>query len=224
MHLSGNPLDFLIAFFGGIFASLTPCVYPLIPISVGYILGNAHDSKKKGFFLSLAYVTGIAITYSCLGILAVLTGSIFGKFSSHPVVNIVSGALILIFGLSMFEVFRFNFTFPLNFKFPLRLKGSHIPALLLGMVSGLMISPCLTPILASILAYLSTTKNVFYGAVLLFCFSYGMGLIFILIGIFGAAFHGLPKPGKWMATIKKIYASIIILSGLYFIFTALRRF
>lgn len=224
MHLLGNSSDFLIAFFGGFLASLTPCVYPLIPISAGYILGNAHDSKKKGFVLSLAYVTGMAITYSFLGILAVLTGSIFGNFSSNPIVNIVSGILILVFGLSMFDLFHFNFTFPLNLKFPLRIKGSHIPAFLLGMVSGLMISPCLTPILASILAYVSTTKNVFYGAALLFCFSYGMGLIFILIGIFGAAFHGLPKPGKWMATIKKIYASIIIISGLYFIFTALRRF
>lgn len=224
MHLSGSPFDFLIAFFGGFLASLTPCVYPLIPISAGYILGNAHDSKKKGLFLSLSYVTGIAITYSILGVLAVLTGGIFGKFSSNPVVNIVSGILILIFGLSMFDLFNFNFTFPLSLKLPAHLRGSHLPALLLGMVSGLMISPCLTPILAAILAYLSTTKNVFYGASLLFCFSYGMGLIFILIGIFGTAFHGLPKPGKWMVTIKKIYASVIILSGAYFIFTAIRRF
>lgn len=224
MHLLGSPFDFLIAFFGGILASLTPCVYPLIPISAGYILGNAHNSKKRGLFLSLSYVTGVAITYSFLGILAVLSGSIFGKFSSNPVVNIISGVFILIFGLSMFDLFHFNFTFPLNLKLPAHIKGSHVPALLLGLVSGLMISPCLTPILASILAYLSTTKNVFYAAFLLLFFSYGMGLIFILIGTFGVAFHGLPKPGQWMVTIKKIYASIIILSGLYFIFTAIRRF
>jgi len=224
MHLLGSPFDFLIAFFGGILASLTPCVYPLIPISAGYILGNAQNSKKRGLFLSLSYVTGIAITYSFLGILAVLTGSIFGKFSSNPVVNIVSGIFILIFGLSMFDLFHFNLTFSLNLKLPAYIKGSHVPALLLGLVSGLMISPCLTPILGSILAYLSITKKIFYGGFLLFCFSYGMGLVFILIGTFGAAFPGLPKPGKWMVTIKKIYASIIILSGLYFIFTAIRRF
>lgn len=224
MHLSGNPFDFLIAFFGGILASLTPCVYPLIPVSAGYILGNAHNSKKKGLLLSLSYVTGIAITYSCLGILAVLTGSIFGKFSSSPAVNLVSGILILFFGLFMFDLFHFNFTLPLNSKLSAQITGSHLPALLLGMISGLMISPCLTPILASILAYLSTTKNIFYGGFLLFCFSYGMGLVFILIGTFGVAFAGLPRPGKWMAAIKKVYASIIVLSGLYFIFTAIRRF
>jgi len=222
MYLSGSPFDFFIAFFGGLLASFTPCVYPLIPISVGYIVGNAQNSKIKGLFLSLFFVTGISVTYSFLGILAVLTGSIFGRFSSHPVVNLIAGAFILIFGLSMFDLFHFNFT--LNVKLPAKIKGSYFSSLLLGLVSGLMISPCLTPILGSILAYLSITKNIFYGGFLLFCFSYGMGLIFILIGIFGAGFAGLPKPGKWMEIVKKTCAALIILSGVYFIFTAIRRF
>jgi len=222
MHLLGSPFDFLIAFFGGVLASLTPCVYPLIPISAGYIVGNAQNSRIKGLFLSFSYVSGIAITYSFLGILAVLTGSIFGKFSSNPAVNLVSGMIIFIFGLAMFDLFHFNFIS--NLKLPAFKKGSYLSALLFGLVSGLMISPCLTPILASILAYLSLTKNVFYGAFLLFCFSYGMGLIFIFIGTFGPGLTGLPKPGKWMVAIKKICASVIVLSGVYFIFTAIRRF
>jgi len=222
MHLSGSPFDFLVAFFGGFLASLTPCVYPLIPVSAGYIVGNAHNSKIKGLFLSLAYVNGIAITYSFLGILAVLTGSIFGKFSSNPAINLISGVIILIFGLAMFDLFNCNLIYGL--KLPAIKKGSYLSALSFGLVSGLMISPCLTPILASILAYLSLTKNIFYGAFLLFCFSYGMGLIFILIGTFGHALSRLPKPGKWMVIIKRICASVIVLSGIYFIFTAIRRF
>ncbi len=222
MQLLGSPFDFLIAFFGGLLASLTPCVYPLIPISAGYIVGHAQNSKAKGFFLSFSYVSGIAVTFSFLGILAVLTGSIFGKLSSSPVVSLISGVIIIIFGLSMFDLLQFNFISHL--KLPAIRKGSYLSALLLGLVSGLMISPCLTPILASILAYLSNTKNVFYGAFLLFCFSYGMGLIFILIGTFGPSLAGLPKPGKWMVTVKKICAAIIVLSGGYFIFTAIRRF
>lgn len=222
MQLSGSPFDFLIAFFAGFLASLTPCVYPLIPVSAGYVVGNAQNSKAKGLFLSLFYVTGIAITYSFLGILAVLTGSFFGKFSSNPLVNLISGILIFIFGLSMFDLLNFNFT--LNLKQPARKKESYLSALLLGLVSGLMISPCLSPILGSILAYLATKKNIFYGGFLLLSFSYGMGLIFILIGTFGAGISGLPKSGKWMLTIKKICAAIIVLAGVYFIFTAIRRF
>lgn len=222
MHLLGSPFDFLIAFFGGLLASFTPCVYPLISISVGYIVGNAQNSKIKGLLLSLSYVTGIAITYSFLGVLAVLTGSIFGKFSSNPVVNLIAGILIVIFGLSMFDLFGFHL--PLHFKLPANKDGNYVLALLLGIVSGLMISPCLTPILGSILAYLSLTKRIFYGGFLLFCFAYGMGLIFILIGTFGVEFVNLPKPGKWMVTIKRIGALVVVLSGAYFIFTAIRRF
>ncbi len=222
MLLSGSPFDFVYAFFGGLLASFTPCVYPLIPISTGYIIGNAQNSKIKGFLLSLFYVTGIAITYSFLGILAVLTGRIFGESSVNPIVNLVSGVLILIFGLSMFDLFHFNFT--LNLKAPVHRKRSYFLALSLGLVSGLMISPCLTPVLGAILTYLSTTKNIFYGGFLLFSFSYGMGLIFILTGTFGVSITRLPKPGKWMVAIKKICAAIIVLTGLYFIIAALRRF
>jgi len=222
MQLSGSPFDFLVAFLAGFLASLTPCVYPLIPISVGYVVGNAQNSKIRGFFLSLFYVTGIAITYSFLGILAVLTGSFFGKFSSSPLVNLISGILIFIFGLSMFDLFSFNFN--LNLKFPARKKVNYFLALLLGLVSGLMISPCLSPILGAILAYLATKNNIFYGAFLLLSFSYGMGLIFILIGTFGVGIAGLPKSDKWMLVIKKICAAILVLSGVYFVFIAIRRF
>lgn len=222
MQLSGSPLDFIIAFFSGFLASLTPCVYPLIPISAGYIVGNAQNSKAKALFLSLIYVTGMAITYSFLGILAVLTGSMFGKFSSSPMVNLVSGIFIFIFGLFMFDLFHFNFSF--NLKLPVYKKANLAGALLLGLVSGLMITPCLTPILGAILAYLSTKNNIFYGGFLLLSFSYGMGLIFILVGTFGTGIVGLPKGGKWMAAIKKVCASVIVLAGLYFIITALRRF
>ncbi|MFA6357772.1 MAG: cytochrome c biogenesis protein CcdA [Candidatus Omnitrophota bacterium] len=222
MHLSGSPFDFLIAFFGGLLSSLTPCVYPLIPISVSYIVGNAQNSKIKGLFLSLSYVAGISVTYSSLGILAVLSGSIFGRFSSHPVVNLIAGVLILVFGLAMFDLFHFNFN--LNLKLPAHIKGNYFSAFLLGLVSGLIISPCLTPILGSILAYLSITKNIFYGGFLLFSFSCGMGLIFIIIGTFGAGLSGLPKPGRWMEILRKSCGALIILSGAYFIFIALRRF
>ena len=144
MLLSGSPFDFIFAFFGGLLASFTPCVYPLIPISTGYIIGNAQNSKIEAFLLSLFYVTGIAVTYSSLGILAVFTGRIFGEFSVNPIVNLVSGVLILIFGISMFDLFHFNFT--LNLKPPVHRKRSYFLALLLGLVSGLMVSPCLTPI------------------------------------------------------------------------------
>ena len=222
MNLSGSPFDFLIAFAGGVLASLTPCVYPLIPVSAGYIVGNAQGRKGKALFLSLFYVTGMALAYSSLGILAVLTGSIFGKFSASPIVNLASGIIIFIFGLSMLDLFKLDFI-P-KVKLTVSNNGGYLSALLLGLVSGLMVSPCLVPILGAILAYLTTRNNLFYGGFLLLCFSYGMGLIFILIGTFGTGLSGLPKSGGWMVVIKKICAAIILLAGAYFIFASIRRF
>jgi len=222
MTLSGSPLDYLIVFLGGILVSFTPCVYPLIPISVAYIGAGSSGSKKRGLFLSLAYVTGIAITYSLLGIAAVATGAFFGKASSNPVTFLAVGIIIILFGLSMLDLFVLalpQFIRPAPLK-----KKNYFSTFVLGLTSGLIVSPCLTPVLGAILAYLSTRKNIIYGATLLFSFAYGMGLVLILAGTFSSFLLSLPKSAKWMSRIKKIFAFALILIGLYFIFTAIRRF
>lgn len=221
MNLSGSPLDYLFAFLGGVLLSFTPCVYPLIPISASYIGVNATDSKLKGFLLSIVYVSGIAITYSLLGLFASLTGQIFGRISSHPVTYIITGAVIILFGLSMFDIFHISF---LNISsLPRHKKQNYLSTLALGLVSGLIISPCISPALGAILAYLVTKKNVFYGMTLLFSFAYGMGLVLVLTGTFSAILIALPKSGRWMRYIKRLAAFIILLSGAYFIYTGINR-
>lgn len=217
MNLSGSPFDFIIAFFAGVLASCTPCVYPLIPASAGYITGNAQGSKLKGFLLSLAYVSGISVIYSSLGVLAALSGTIFGRFSSSPVIHLVVGVIMLLFGLSMLGVLR---PYSPAARPPAFKKITYLSSFLFGIFSGLAISPCLTPVLGAILAYLATKSNLLYGWLLLCSFAYGLGLIFMIIGTCGALISGWPKPGKWMLYIKNASAGIIILSGAYFIYSA----
>jgi thiol:disulfide interchange protein DsbD len=221
MNLSGNPIDYLFAFFGGVMISFTPCVYPLIPISVGYISVRSN-SKPKGFVLSLIYVTGIAFTYSILGLVASLTGKIFGSITNNPVTYLAVGIVIVIFGLSMLDLFHISFG--TNFGRPVFKKKGYFPVLLLGITSGFIISPCLTPVLGSILSYLATRKNIFYGMSLLAVFAYGMGLIFILAGTFAGVLVNLPKTGKWMVYFKRTAGILLIFVGLYFIYTGIRRF
>jgi len=221
MNLSGNPLDYLVAFSGGVLVSFTPCVYPLIPISAGYIGVNATGSKLKGLGLSLAYVTGLAVTYSVLGLLASLTGTIFGRVSANPLTHLFVGIAIIVFGFSMLDLFAIPL--PQIIQLPVLKKGSYLSAFFLGLISGLIASPCLTPVLGAILGYLTTKKNLLYGATLLFSFAYGMGLVLILVGTFSAVLLNLPKSGKWMVYIKKTCAFILIGAGLYFIFVAMRR-
>lgn len=221
MILSGNSIDYLKAFLGGIGVSLTPCVYPLIPITVGYIGVSTAGSKLKGFVFSLVYVSGVAVTYSILGLLASLTGKIFGSISSHPITYLFVGIVIIIFGLSMLDIFTISL--PNIIKLPIPKKGNYFSTFLLGLSSGLIVSPCVTAVLGTILVYLTTKKNILYGMTLLFSFAYGMGLILILIGTFSAILVSLPKLGKWMLYIKRLGAFIVIGMGIYFISVAIRR-
>ena len=223
MNLSGTGFDFLIAFGGGILISFTPCIYPLIPVTAGYIGLSAEGRRLKGFLLSLFYVAGIALVYSGLGLVAVLTGQIFGRISTSPAAYFIAGILIIIFALSMMELFTLPF-----WSTPcltVSARRGYISAFVLGAGSGLVISPCLSPVLGSILAYLAAKKNLLYGTFLLFSFAWGMGLILILVGIFSSAiFKWLPKAGKWMIVLKRFYALVMLAAGLYFIYRGIRRF
>ncbi len=221
MNLSGNPLDYIFAFIGGVLVSFTPCVFPLIPVTAGYIGATAAKSRLKGFTLSLVYVTGIAVTYSVLGLIASLTGQLFGRISSSPVTYIVVGAVVVIFALSMLDMFYIPL--PGLIRLPAVKRQDYFSTFVLGLASGLIIGPCTTPALAAILAYLAAKKNVLYGMTLLFSFAYGMGLILILTGTFSGMLLSLPKPEKWMVYAKKIGALIILASGIYFIIIGIKR-
>jgi thiol:disulfide interchange protein DsbD len=221
MNLSGNPIDYLIAFLGGVLISFTPCVYPLIPVSIGYIGVKSSGSKFQGLILSLIYVTGIAVTYSALGLLASLTGTLFGRVSSSPLTYIFAGSVIVVFGLSMLDLFIIPL--PNIIKLPGLKKENYLSTFILGLSSGLIVSPCLSPVLGSILVYLATKKNLLYGATLLFSFAYGMGLVLVLAGTFSAVLVNLPESGKWMLYVKRLFSFLLIGIGIYFIFTGLRR-
>lgn len=218
-----NLLDnlYLRAFLSGVGLSFTPCVYPLIPIIVGYIGVTANTTKLRGFILSFSYVSGVAVTYSVLGLFASLTGKIFGQVLSHPIIYILAGIAIIIFGLSLLDVFVLSL--PNLVKLPSIKKKDFLSAFFLGLVSGLMVSPCVTPMLGSILLYLATKKNILYGVTLLFTFAYGMGLVLIFAGTFSSILVRLPKSGKWSVYIKKLAALMLIGMGIYFLYNGIRR-
>ncbi|HOW42230.1 MAG TPA: cytochrome c biogenesis protein CcdA [Candidatus Omnitrophota bacterium] len=221
MHLSGNPLDYLIVFLGGITLSFTPCVYPLIPVTTGYIGLNAGGSKLKAFSLSFVYVSGIAVTYAALGLLASLTGKLFGRISAHPATLIVVGAVFVLFGLSMLDVFAVYFPAVSRLE---KIKGHGYHSIfLLGLFSGLIASPCVAPALGAILVFIATTRNVVYGTSLLLVFGYGMGLLLILAGTFSTVLLHLPRSGKWMVYVERVCAAVLMGTGAFFIITGIGR-
>jgi len=216
MSAHASPLNYLTVFLGGVLVSFSPCVYPLIPITLGFIGIGSGSSRLKGLALSLVYVFGIAVTYSILGIIASLTGKLFGQISTHPLSFFIMGNVCILAGLSFFDIITIKFS---GIRLQNRIKpGSNFTAVfLLGLVSGLVAGPCTAPALGAILVYVASRQNVFYGASLLFVFAYGMGLILILAGTSSAAFFGLAKSPVWLARLKKLSGFILIGMGEYFL-------
>ena len=221
MNLSGSAFDYLIAFGAGVLVSFSPCVYPLLPVSLSFIGISSAQNKSKGFILSLVYVTGLAFVYSILGMVSVWSGSLFGSISVHPLTRVIVGCIFIIFGLSLFGLIPLK-TFDFFLKFRNNDKKKTLSKVfLLGASSGLVLSPCTSPVLGSILVLVAAKGNLIYGYTLLLSFSYGVGFIFILGGTFSAILLNLPKPGAWMSLVNKFCAAVLIAGGTYFILTAI---
>jgi thiol:disulfide interchange protein DsbD len=219
MNLQGEHLSFISAFLGGVLVSFSPCVYPLVPITLGFIGVEAGSSRLKGLILSLVYISGLAFTYSILGLIASLSGRLFGQISSHPVSFLIIGNACIVTGLSFFDIIQINFT-GIRLQNKIKMTGGIFPSFLLGLISGLAVSPCTAPILGTILLYVATKQNIFYGATLLFVFAYGMGFLLILVGTFSSIFVNLSKSKAWMMWVKKLSGFLLLGMGEYFLIQA----
>ncbi|MEI6894856.1 MAG: protein-disulfide reductase DsbD [Colwellia sp.] len=207
----------LVAFFvGGLLLSFTPCVFPMYPILTGIIVGQSKQgtplTTKKAFTLSFIYVQGMAITYTLLGIIVALAGAKFQAIFQHPVVLISLSILFIFLALSMFGVF--NLALPTSWQNKLNSMsnqqkgGSFIGVLTMGVISGLVASPCTTAPLTGALLYISQTGDVILGASALYALSLGMGLPLLILGSSGGKL--LPKAGAWMNVIKNIFGLLLL--------------
>ena len=210
-------LSFVAAYVGGLLASLTPCVYPMIPITAGVITNsNLGGSKLRAFLLSLTYVTGMAVTYAGLGIFAAATGSFFGSINTNPWTFLVIGNIILLMGLGMLDVFKLPTIAP---RFSANIKG--IPGeFLIGIFSGFVAGPCTAPVLGVLLAYVASTRDMVLGGLLFFVFAFGMGAILLAVGTISGLMASIPSSGGWMVTIKKTMGFLMVILAEYFLVKA----
>ena len=214
----GSWVVFLLIFLGGIASSFTPCVYPMIPITVSYFGSRATGNLFKGFLMSLVYVLGIVITYSIMGVVAGATGAAFGSFAEHPIVIIITVAIFLLLAASMFGAFELQLPAGLRTKLATgSSKQGVLGPLFLGLVLGFVASPCIGPVILVILTFIAKKQSVMYGFWLMFFFASGMGVLFVVIGTFSGAINRLPKSGVWMLAVKKIFGSLMIAMAIYFV-------
>ncbi len=210
-------LALLLVFFGGIATSLTPCVYPLIPITVSIFGASESASKLKSFVLSVVYVFGIILTYSILGIAVASTGAVFGTIMANPLVIGSISVILFALGLSMFGVFEIQL--PSSMQNRLNTVGGtgFLGAFAMGTVAGVIAAPCTGPALAAVLTYIATTSSLWLGFWLMFTYALGMGLLFICIGTFSGMISSLPRSGGWMYILENIFGIAIITVALYFL-------
>ncbi len=208
------------ALLAGVATSFTPCVYPIIPITVTYIGGRGAVSRLHAFTLASLYALGLAVTYAALGMVAALTGQIFGALTQSPYVYLAVGNIMILFGLSMMDVFSLPIPRFLAGGTASNKKKGFLGAFLLGVTSGWVVGPCTAPVLATILTYVSTQKNVVLGGTMLFSFAIGMCLLIVAAGTFSGLLTSLPKSGTWMVRIKKGFGWLMIGLGEYFIVRA----
>jgi cytochrome c-type biogenesis protein len=214
-----NPLAaFPLLFAAGIATSLTPCVYPMIPITAGILggTGAVRRSRRRVALLTLLYVLGLALVYSLLGMLAGLTGSIFGAVSSNPWSYFAVGNLLLFFGLAMLDVFPVNAPARLV-AWAGRIGGDSAGGIfLLGATSGLVAAPCGAPAFAAVLTYVATTRSAVLGFAYLFVFSLGMSALLAGVGLFSGALASLPRAGRWLVWIKKAGGALLLAMAEYY--------
>ena len=175
------------------------------------------ESRLKGFLLSLTYVQGICLVYSTLGVVSAFSGAIFGQFMSNPWVIGAIVAVFLVLGLFMAGVFQFNLPSSLQTKASQVGGKGFLGAFTMGMVAGVIAAPCTGPALAGVLTYVATTKSLLLGFLLLYTYSLGFGLLFIVLGTFSALIRKLPKSGEWMEVVKGVFAVIMFAAAWYFL-------
>lgn len=206
----------LLAFLAGILTSFTPCVYPMIPITVGLLQTQASQSLTYNFLSAFFYVSGIAIVYATLGYVSATTSMIFGHWVANPWFILFMILLFLYLAFSMFGFYEIYTPQFLLRRREVQGKGSLFYSFLFGLISGSVASPCLTPALAVLLGLAAKTANPFYGFLTLLSFSFGMGTLLILLGTFSSTLTLLPRAGAWMVDIKKAMGFLLLCVCVYF--------
>ena len=211
---------FAVLFLGGVLTSLTPCVYPLIPITVGIFGARKAEHRTRSIALSATYVAGIAAMYSVLGLVAALSGKAFGTVLSSPAVVVLLAVFLLALAASMFGAFEIALPSALQQKLTSVGGTGFAGAFGMGLVAGIIAAPCTGPVLAGVLAYVATQRNAVLGFWMLFTYALGMGLLFFVLG---ATSLRLPRSGAWMETVKSVLGVALVAAAVALLLPFLPR-
>ena len=223
--LSGNPaLAIPLVFAGGVLTSLTPCIYPMIPITAAIVggaqaqAGAPRAARWRPLGLTLTYVVGLALVYSMLGLFAGLTGTLFGTVSTNPWLYFLMANVLILAALAILDVLPVRVPAALLSRASTAgTAGRYSGALVMGALSGLVAAPCSAPVMAAVLTWVSTTHSAALGFVYLFVFSLGMCTLLVVVGLSSGTLTRLPRAGVWMVWVKRVFALVMLAVAEYYL-------
>jgi thiol:disulfide interchange protein DsbD len=215
IRTKGLFLALVLIFLSGLALNLTPCVYPMIPITLGFFARKASQGKTHPFFLSFSYFLGLTITYSIVGLTAALTGSLFGNMMQKPFVLIIVAAVIVTLALSLFGLFTIQAPSGLTHLAATSVDRSsgrtgYVQAALMGAMVGLVAAPCIGPVVLALLTFITAAGSPFLGFITFFALSCGLGVPYLFLGFFSQKLSKLPRSGGWMITIERFFGFLLL--------------
>ena len=222
-QLSSSPfLSIGLLFLGGMLTSLTPCIYPMIPITAaivgGTAVGGAPRPRSRTILLTFTYVLGLSLAYAALGLFAGLTGTLFGSVSTNPWLYFAMANLLIIAALAMLDAIPVRVPSWLLTRAATAGDGGTLGGVfVMGAASGLVAAPCSAPVMAAVLTWVGTTRSGVLGFIYLFVFSLGMCTLLVIVGLFSGSVARLPKAGGWMVWVKRFFALIMFAVAEYYL-------
>ena len=216
LESSGLLIGLIIVFFGGLALNLTPCVYPLIPITIGYFGGQSEGRTGKLFVLGLLYVLGMSITYSVVGVVTALSGAVFGTLMQNSFVIAGIALVFILLSLSMFGMYEFKLPDSWVMKAG-GAQGGLFGAFFMGLTMGIVAAPCIGPFVLGLVTYVAAKGDAFFGFIMFFVLALGLGTPYLFLALFSGKIKNLPRAGFWMEAVKHIFGWVLIGMAVYFL-------
>jgi thiol:disulfide interchange protein DsbD len=209
-------IAFLLVFVGGLALNLTPCVYPIIPITVSYFGGQSSGGRGSTVARAILYLLGMATMYSTLGVIAALTGSILGSALQNPLVTGFIALVMVGLALSMFGLYEFRVPAALSGVAGTGKQG-YVGAFLMGLSVGIVAAPCIGPFVLGLLTFIGERGDPVLGFAMFFTLSLGLGVPFVFLAIASGNISKLPRSGEWMEWVRKLFGVVLLAMAVFFL-------
>ena len=221
-EITNSPFIFISVFFLGLGLNLTPCIYPMLSITISLFRGSEHEPRGRAFVKALAYVLGMVTMYSVLGLMAAMTGSFFGEWLQNFWVQLTTGILVVGLAFSMLGLYQFRLPSWLMPSYQGAAKGALLSFFVSGLLVGIVAAPCMGPTVLALLTFVSVQQDMVFGFSLFFVMALGLGFPYLVLGTYSGLLSKLPKSGAWLVWFERLMGVVLLTFGIFYIAIAFK--